>query len=196
LKIKPQTSNLKPQTTTMLIAQEKRKTNIAEYILYMWQVEDLIRAYRFNIDEIEENLISQYAQSNRVKNDVRDWYANLILMMYQEGIREKGHLSFLKTLMDEITDLHIRLINHQDHRDYNMIYNNASLFLDEFRKKTSDNVSGDVEISLNALYGLLLLRLKKQPVSRETEIAMSSFSKMMAMLSKIFLQVERGEREI
>jgi hypothetical protein len=180
----------------MLIAQEKRKTNIAEYILYMWQVEDLIRAYRFNIDEIEENLISQYAQSNRVKNDVRDWYANLILMMYQEGIREKGHLSFLKTLMDEITDLHIRLINHQDHRDYNMIYNNASLFLDEFRKKTSDNVSGDVEISLNALYGLLLLRLKKQPVSRETEIAMSSFSKMMAMLSKIFLQVERGEREI
>src|SRR5512138_2788427 len=102
----------------MLIAQEKRKTNIAEYILYMWQVEDLIRAYGFNIDDIEKNLISQYTQSSRVKNDVRDWYANLMLMMYQEGIRDKGHLSFLKTLLDEITDLHVRLINMEGQHEY------------------------------------------------------------------------------
>lgn len=180
----------------MLIAQEKRKTNIAEFILYMWQVEDLIRAYKFNIDDIEENLISQYPQSKRIKNDVRDWYANLILMMYQEGIREKGHLSFLKTLIDEVTDLHIRLLNHEDHDDYRKVFAHAVTYLEEFRKKTGDVESGDVEISLNALYGLLLLRLKKQPVSRETELAMASFSKMMAMLSHIFLQVERGEREI
>jgi hypothetical protein len=180
----------------MLIAQEKRKTNIAEYVLYMWQVEDLIRGYRFNIDDIEENLISQYPQSARVKNDVRDWYANLILMMYQEGIRERGHLSFLKTLVDEVTDLHIRLIGMDGHEDYQRVYRNASLYLEEFRKKTADKETGDIETSLNALYGLLLLRLKKQKVSRETELAMASFSKLMAMLSHIFLQMERGEREL
>ena len=28
----------------MIIAQKKRKENIAEYLLYMWQIEDLIRA--------------------------------------------------------------------------------------------------------------------------------------------------------
>ena len=180
----------------MLIAREKRKTNIAEYILYMWQVEDLIRAYHFNIDDIEENLISQYAQSARVKNDVREWYADLILMMYQEGIREKGHLSFLKTLLDEITDLHIRLINLEGHEDYHYVYRNAMVYLEEFRKKTAVDETGDIETSLNALYGLLLLRLKKQHISRETEIAMASFSKLMALLSHIFLEVERGEREI
>lgn len=180
----------------MLIAQEKRKTNIAEYILYMWQVEDLIRAYQFNMDQIEAHLISQYSQTERVKNEVRDWYANLILMMYQEGIRDKGHLSFLKTLMDEITDLHIRLINTEGHSDYRNAFSNATPFLEEFRKKTNDLSAGDIEVSLNALYGLLLLRLKKQPVSRETEMAMASFSKLIAMLSVIFLEVERGEREI
>ncbi|HLO57321.1 MAG TPA: DUF4924 family protein [Bacteroidales bacterium] len=180
----------------MLIAQEKRKTNIAEYILYMWQVEDLIRAYRFNIDDIEENLISQYPNSEKIRDDVRDWYANLILMMYQEGIRERGHLSFLKTLMDEITDLHIRLINLEGQDDYQQLYRNAQVYLDEFRKKSADPNAGDIETCLNALYGLLLLRLKKQQVSRETEIAMSTFSKLMALLSQIFLKVERGEREI
>src|SRR5512133_213156 len=146
----------------MSIAKEKRKTNIAEYILYMWQVEDLIRAYHFNIDEIEENLISQYSQSAKVKIEVRDWYANLMLMMHQEGIREKGHLSFLKTLLDEITDLHIRLINMEGYEEYQEAYKRALTYLDEFRRKTAHVASGDIETSLNALYGLLLLRLKKQ----------------------------------
>jgi hypothetical protein len=49
---------------------------------------------------------------------------------------------------------------------------------------------------MNALYGLLLLRLKKQPVHRETEEAMSTFSQMLALLSKRYLEAERGEREI
>ena len=31
--------------TEMFIAQELRKKSIAEYLLYMWQMEDLIRAY-------------------------------------------------------------------------------------------------------------------------------------------------------
>jgi hypothetical protein len=137
----------------MLIAQEKRKTNIAEYILYMWQVEDLIRAYHFNIDDIEENLISQYSQGAKIKNDVRDWYANLILMMHQEGIRAKGHLSFLKTLINELTDLHIRLLNLEGQHDYQRVYQFAAGYLDEFRKKTSDFETGDIETSLNALYG-------------------------------------------
>lgn len=28
----------------MITASQKRKENIAEYLLYMWQIEDLIRA--------------------------------------------------------------------------------------------------------------------------------------------------------
>lgn len=178
----------------MLIAQEKRRTNIAEYILYMWQVEDLIRAYRFNIDLIEQNLISQYSQPPRIKNDVRDWFANMILMMYREGIQEKGHLSNLTALIAEVTDLHIRLLNSES--GYKQLYLDASGNIVEFRKKSANPETGDIEICLNALYGLLLLRLKKQTVSRETELAMASFSKLLARLSRIFLEVERGEREI
>lgn len=180
----------------MLIAKEKRKTNIAEYILYMWQVEDLIRAHQFNIDLIEKNLISQYSQPARIKNEVRDWYVNLMLMMYREGIHEKGHLSMLTSLIAEITDLHIRLLSDEKETDYREVFRKAAGYLEEFRKKSAKPAAGDIETGLNALYGLLLLRLKKQPVSRETEVAMASFSKLLAVLSHIFLQVERGEREI
>lgn len=169
---------------------------MAEYILYMWQVEDLIRAHHFNMDLIEENLISQYAHSEKVKNDIRDWYANLMLMMYREGIRERGHLSFLKTLIAEMNDFHIRLLNNPNEKFYHDLYDMASSNIDAFRRKLADTQTSDIETCMNALYGLLLLRLKKQHVHRETEEAMSTFSQMLAVLSKKYLEAERGEREI
>ena len=37
----------------MYIAKKLRKTSIAEYLLYMWQIEDLIRAYGCSIGRIK-----------------------------------------------------------------------------------------------------------------------------------------------
>jgi hypothetical protein len=180
----------------MLIAREKRKTNIAEYILYMWQVEDLIRAHQFNIDLIEQNLISQYTQPAKVKNDIRDWFANLMLMMYREGIREKGHLSFLRTLLADMNDLHVRMLKDPGELVYHKLNQQASDNINAFRNRQQDHNTNDIETCMNALYGLLLLRLKKKEISRETELAMATFSKLLAVLSKNYLQMERGEREI
>lgn len=38
----------------MIIASRKRKENIAEYILYMWQIEDIIRANSCDIEQIKK----------------------------------------------------------------------------------------------------------------------------------------------
>jgi len=179
----------------MFIAKEKRKTNIAEYILYMWQVEDLIRAHNFDIDLIENNLISQYTQPARVKNNIREWYADLILMMHEEGIRKHGHLSFLKTLVEDLFDFHLLLITKSDETSYHQLFQRAYPFINEIKGKAGNNTN-DIETCLNALYGLLLLRLKKKEISRETEKAMATFSQLIAGLSKKFLEAERGEREI
>jgi hypothetical protein len=179
----------------MFIAKEKRKTNIAEYILYMWQVEDLIRAHNFDIDLIETNLISQYTQPPRVKNDIREWFADLILMMHEEGVRKHGHISFLRTLMDDLYDFHLKLLDDSEEKLYHQLFQRAYPFINEIKSKSGNNVS-EIETCMNALYGLLLLRLKKKEVSRETEKAMATFSQLIAILSKKFLEVERGEREI
>lgn len=41
----------------MIIASQKRKENIAEYLLYMWQIEDMIRANGLDMDKITANII-------------------------------------------------------------------------------------------------------------------------------------------
>ena len=46
----------------MYIASAKRKENIAEYLLYMWQIEDIIRAYGLDIEKIKESVIDPQTQ--------------------------------------------------------------------------------------------------------------------------------------
>ncbi|MBK6283764.1 MAG: DUF4924 family protein [Draconibacterium sp.] len=70
----------------MLVAQQKRKENIAEYILYLFQIEDLIRAFQFNISSIETNLVSQYQAEENTKKEITEWYKNLVVMMEKERI--------------------------------------------------------------------------------------------------------------
>ena len=54
----------------MLIEQQKRKENIVEYILYLVQIEDLIRAFQFNIINIEKQLVSQYQVDEKTKQEI------------------------------------------------------------------------------------------------------------------------------
>jgi len=43
----------------MLVASQKRKENIAEYLLYMWQMEDIVRAFNLDIERIRQNIIDR-----------------------------------------------------------------------------------------------------------------------------------------
>ena len=92
----------------MIIAREKRINNIAEYVLYMWEIEDLIRANGFDLDKIDRNIIRRFVQPQQIKKEIRSWYEDLINKMIREGLREKGHLSFIVEIINEMNDLHLR----------------------------------------------------------------------------------------
>ena len=70
----------------MIIAAQKRKENIAEYLLYMWQVEDLIRANGLDIDRIKANVIDRFDLTPDARKEMVDWYEGLIDMMRREGV--------------------------------------------------------------------------------------------------------------
>lgn len=180
----------------MLIAQEKRKSNIAEYVLYMWQVEDLIRAYHFKMDLIEEYIISQFKQPENIRQEIRNWYANLIVMMHEEGVRDKGHLSIIKETIIKMNDLHIKLLHQNNDGQYLNYYHQAKINIDDLKSKLPDSKTNDIETCLDGLYGLLLLRLKGMEINRETETAMQTFSNLLAMLALRFKQFEEGELKL
>ena len=83
----------------MFIAQKLKQTNIAEYLIYMWQIEDIIRAAGCDIDKLKSSFISQYQIDEEEKAKLTQWYDDLIGMMRVEGVMEKGHLQINKNVI-------------------------------------------------------------------------------------------------
>ncbi|MFZ5940764.1 MAG: DUF4924 family protein [Bacteroidota bacterium] len=179
----------------MIIAEQKRRENIAEYLIYMFQVEDIIRASGLDISVIEKNVIERFSVPYAVKRDMREWYLSLIAMMKDEGKTRGGHLNLLTGLADELNTLHLRLLNDAETFEYKALYARARTSLEALRVK-SQKGSHDVLLMLEGLYGLLMLRLQKMEISPETEKAFSSIASLMAWLSAAYLSLERGEQDI
>ncbi len=168
----------------MLIAKQKKEENIAEYVLYMWQIEDIIRAYRLEIDAIQKNIIDQFHLDEATKKEMREWYENLISMMRVENIREKGHLQINKNIVSNLNDLHLELLQEPKEIQYNALFFKTLPFLVEFRNKTkASEETDDIELTLNVLYGVLLLRLQKKEITKETIQAVEQIGKLLATLS-------------
>ena len=169
----------------MYIAQELRKKSIAEYLLYMWQVEDLIRAYGCSLTRIRHEYIDRFQYTDEQKEEEIDWFGNLVRMMNEEGCREKGHLQINKIIVQDMTDLHNQLLQSPKFPFYNAEYYKVLPFIVELRNKGDKEVN-EIETCLDALYGVMLLRLQKKTISPDTEHAIKEITTFIGMLSDYY----------
>jgi hypothetical protein len=177
----------------MIVAREKKQNNITEYILYMWQIEDIIRALKFDMDKIRTTLIGQYDVDAKQKLEIDNWYSNLVLMMQKEQITQAGHLQFLKNTVDDLNRFHVSIINEQADAEYITIYNQIKPDLELVRSKSGKLQHHDIQISLNTLYLILMLKMKNQDISEGTQKAVWKFGNFMGHLSKLFKAFENGD---
>ncbi len=175
----------------MIIAQAKRKENIAEYLLYMWQVEDIVRAYRFDIEEIDKNIISRYQADDETKAQIKDWYESLIKMMELENVKKHGHLQINKNVLIRLNDLHVQLLASSQYPQYGAQFYQTLPFVVELRAKTpQEEQAGELETCFNALYGIIMLRLQGKEISKDTEKAIGSISYFIGTLAAYFKKNE------
>ncbi len=181
----------------MFTASARKKENIAEYLLYMWQIEDIIRASRLDIDRIQSEIIDLYSGiSDEQRKQLRDWYESLIDMMRAEGVTEKGHLQINKNVIIELTDLHLRLLRSPREPFYTAAFYKALPYIVELRAKSKSDSVGELETCFNALYGILLLRLQHKEISPETQKAMKDISAFIMTLAEKYNLDKKGELEL
>ena len=178
----------------MITAQQKRKENIAEYILYMFQIEDLIRAFQFDLKKIENQLVSQYRVDEDKRAEILNWYKNLCAMMQKEGIQEKGHLQFLLNQVNDLNELHSKLMETRINNEYSVVFQSVSGLITELNLK-GNSVKNDLQISLDAIYGYLLLKIQQKNVTAETTDAIKRLSNWLGLLSKLYSDFETGDLE-
>jgi hypothetical protein len=167
----------------MQIALQKKENNIAEYILYMWQLEDIIRANNFDYLALHKLLVEPLSVDENNKIKIEDWYRKLIDKIKAQKLDKKGHLSELTELISELQYLHKSLLNVLNDKEYEKLYLSAKLNIDALRSKSGSTGQSEISVCLNGLYGLLMLRLKKQQISDETTAAMQSISRLIAYLA-------------
>jgi len=169
----------------MFISQELRKKSIAEYLLYMWQVEDIIRAYDCSLSRIRREYIARFDYDDEQLEDMTDWYGNLVTMMNQEGKRESGHLQINQVVLQQMSELHAQLLNSTKFPFYTSQYYKVLPFIVELRNR-GDKEKGEIETCLDALYGTMMLRLQQKEITPNTAHAIKEITTLLGMLSDYY----------
>jgi hypothetical protein len=178
----------------MVFAHQKYLSGAAEYLLFMWQMEDLVRAVNFDADALE-GFITTLTQEESQQAEERKWFLELIRDMKSEKIEKRGHLTALEEILAELTYLHQTLLKVWKDADYIQLYESARPNLEEYIGRSKGVSQNEVELCLHALYGLLVLRLRRESISAETESAMGTFSQMLASLSGHYFKMKQGDQK-
>jgi hypothetical protein len=171
----------------MLIAKKKRKDNIAEYVLYLWQIEDLLRAMNFDRDSIFRTLVEPLNVADDKKREILYWYLGIIDLLKEEKKETVGHNYHSLHVINELNNLHFSLLEKD--AKYNSLFVAAKDDLELFREKSSKKTS-DIEIAFDALYAKLLLKMKNERISAETSAAFDRITVLIAYLSAKFHEQE------
>jgi len=177
----------------VFIAKKLKKENICEYLLYMWQVEDLIRAFGLNLEMINERIIVNYPVSVAERKTLYEWYESLIEMMRLENVQENGHLQLNKNTISELNELHGLLLRSGKDAGYKAKFYHVLPFISQLRGQQQNSQLSDVELCFNFQYGIMLLRMKKAEITPETLQAQTEISKFMVLLTRNYQLFQDGE---
>lgn len=142
-----------------------KKDNIAEYILYLWQMEDYLRAF------------PEQANANQELQELNE-------MMHREGIVNGGHLQLAQIALGELEELNDQLL--QEDALYRAAILKIQPSLNLLKAKTDRPTMSNIEACLTLLYQIMLLRLQKREISPETADVQQRATRLLQMLSKCY----------
>ncbi len=157
----------------------------------------MIRANGFDIEKVKRNIVDPYPLLTDVqKAELLRWYGDLISMMRDEEVMQKGHLQINKNVIVWLTDLHLRLLRSPKFPYYSTAYYKALPFIVELRAKGADKDVPELETCFDALYGVWMLKIQKKEVSEGTQKAMKTISDLVAMLAGYYIKEKKGELDL
>ncbi len=176
----------------MILAEQKKKAHIVEYILFLWQIEDLIRAAKFDPSFLEKWAEDTANSEGSDPEKEKEWIISMAADMRSQGKTESGHIASVSETMVELAHLHEMLIGAMDDKRYKEAFEIAEPMMKELSEKQPGPSSHPVEQLLVVLYGFLILRLQKQSISAETESGFVAFRNWANALAKGHIQIYYG----
>ncbi len=185
----------------MDIARSLRQNNIAEYILYLWQLEDLLRSVQFSPEAIYTKFVQPRTElSPEHQHALLEWYVELGELLDREGKREIGHSEHTLHLIADLNDMHLRLQQLPVGARYRTLWITTKEALPDLKATVESNEKlsniSDIELCFRALYAAMLYRIKGVDGRSAVEHTLAYVSPLIAELAKIYSEVERGEIDL
>ena len=181
----------------MDIAQAKRKENIAEFILYLWQIEDLLRALQFSPEAIYSQLVAPRQIEEEQKHVYLLWYMDIVNLLKKEDKEESGHLEHTLHLIGDMHNLHLQLMQNPVGEHYRTTFARLAPQLPMLRTLVKKEDVCDTEICFRALYAAMLYRIKGDKKRAEAiNDTIELVSPVVAELAAMYGKVERGEIDL
>ena len=144
---------------------KNKRENIAEYVLYLWQLEDYLRAF------------PQQAEASQELHDLNE-------MMHREGILSGGHLRLALNAQNEMEQIHQELLD--ENAQYRAMVMRLQPALNILKSKTDRPTMSDIEASLVLLYQIMMLRLQKREISPETAQVQQQATQLLQIISRAY----------
>ena len=180
----------------MDIAQAKRKENIAEYILYLWQIEDLLRALQFSPEAIYSQLVARREVAEEQKQIFLLWYMDIVNLLREEGKEEKGHLNHTLHLIADMHNLHLQLMQLPVGDHYRATFSRLEPEIPRLREIVGGAEMTDTELCFRALYAAMLYRIKGEGEKSAVKDTLEFVSPVVAELANLYRKVETGEIDL
>ncbi|MBR3566296.1 MAG: DUF4924 family protein [Paludibacteraceae bacterium] len=175
----------------MFLAHEIKQRNIAEYLLYMWQIEDIIRSFGADIDKIDTELIAHLGLTAEQQKQEHDWYESIIDMMRREDVMQKGHIQLVKNILIDLQDCHLHELQEGNDAVYVAKYHQIMPSVMLLKTKTTDPTISDLEMCFVFLYGIMMMRLQNKPLTPDTEKTAKAIGGFIALLVKKYNEQDK-----
>lgn len=174
------------------IADSKRKENIIEYLLYMWQMEDLLRAVGLDLQALDAQVLSSIDDLGQ-RTKEKAWFAVIAREMEAKGLQTSGHLPETYDIIGELQLLqHTLTTVIRDEKVVKAVREVAPV-LAELRTKGDKLPKSDIETALTAMYGYLTLKLAGKKISPETQTAVQVIGRYFGLLASSYRDMKSGK---
>ena len=165
----------------MFIAQKLRSQSTSAYLIYMYQVEDLVRAYGLDSDRIAAEYLPRFGYDDKQLQQAHEWYESLARMMREEGKENSGHVQVVQNTLDLLEEHHQELLADHDAHDYRAAYYKALPHIVALRTQGNNRDKHEMENCIDALYGATLLRMQGKELSAGTQTALKPISDLLRL---------------
>ena len=144
---------------------KNKKENIVEYILYLWQLEDYLRAF------------PEAAEGNEELSDI-------LRMMHADDVMDGGHIQLAQIALKELEMLSDDIMTQE--ATYRAAMIRITPALNMLKARTDRPTMTNIEACLVLLYQIMLLRLQKREISAETQEVQQQATGILQYLSKTY----------